>query len=70
MDVIDGQAVTSRNIAIDGDVYIESLRNSLGKDRASSLNRREQFLDVRADALNFGELRTLNLDPNRRLDAR
>src|SRR5712692_951061 len=69
LDIIDGQAVARRGVAVDDDVYIEPLRHSFCKYRPSSFDRRQDLFDLRTDPLDFIDVWTLYLDSHRSFDA-
>ncbi len=70
LHVSNGQTVASRLCAIHFDVEIKALRNTFSEDGAHLRNRREDLLYLRANLLDALQIWPLNLQAQRRLDAR
>src|SRR6266436_2092923 len=64
------QTVASRFRPVDFDVEIKTLRNTFCEDGTHLRNRREDLLYLRANLLDALQIRPLNLQTERRLDAR
>src|SRR6266853_2895027 len=68
--VRDSQTIASRFCTGHFDVEIKTLRNAFSEDGAHLRNRREDLLYLRPNLLDALQIRPLNLQTERRLDAR